>query len=73
MDNSCHKADSGKKYSLYFDLLYKKIEHYHIEAHHIYNMDEKDFTLGVIGCSKRIFSKASYKYRKRRCAIQDGS
>jgi hypothetical protein len=41
MDNSCYKADSGKKYSLYFDLLCKNIEYYHIEARHIYNMNEK--------------------------------
>jgi hypothetical protein len=73
MDNSRHKADSGKKYSLYFDLLRKKIEYYNVEACHIYNMDEKGFMLGVIGRLKRIFSKASYKDGKRRSTIQDGS
>jgi hypothetical protein len=52
MDNSRHKADSGRKYSLYFDLLHEKIEHYHIEARHIYNMDEKGFMLGVISRSR---------------------
>jgi hypothetical protein len=57
-DNSRHKADSGKKYSLNFDLLHDKIEHYQVEACHIYNMDEKGFMLEVIGCSK-IFSVGS--------------
>jgi hypothetical protein len=50
MDNNRHKADSGRKYSLYFDLLRDKIDQYHIEARHIYNMDEKGFMLGAVGC-----------------------
>jgi hypothetical protein len=73
MDNSCHKADSRKNYSLYFNLLFEKIAQYQVEACYIYNMDEKGFMLGVVGRSKRIFSKASYEGRKRRSAIQDGS
>jgi hypothetical protein len=36
-------------------------------------MDEKGFMLGTVGRSKRIFSKASYKDRKRRSTIQDSS
>jgi hypothetical protein len=35
MDNNCHKADSGRKYSLYFDLLREKIEQYNVEARRI--------------------------------------
>ena len=73
IDNSRHKADSGRKYSLYFNLLREKIEQYNIEARHIYNMDEKGFMLGIVGRSKRIFSKASYEDGKRRSTIQDGS
>jgi hypothetical protein len=73
MDNSRYKADSGKKYSLYFDLLRDKIDQYHVEARHIYNMDEKGFMLGVVSRLKRIFSKASYEDQKRRSTIQDGS
>jgi hypothetical protein len=38
MDNSRHKADSGKKYSLYSNLMREKIEQYEVEARHIYNM-----------------------------------
>jgi hypothetical protein len=73
MDNSRHKADSGRKYSLYFDLLHEKIEQYHIEPCHMYNMDEKSFMLRVVGCSKRIFSRTSYVEEKRRSTIQNGS
>jgi hypothetical protein len=71
MDNSRHKADSGRKYSLYFDLLREKIEQYYVEPRHIDNMDEKGFMLGVVGRSKGIFSKASYEDGKS--TIQDGS
>jgi hypothetical protein len=71
MDNSSHKADLERKYSLYYDFLREKIEHYHIEARHVYNTDEKGLMLGVVGCSKRIFSKASYEAGKRRSNIQD--
>jgi hypothetical protein len=73
MDNSRHKADSGSKYSLYFNLLREKIEQYHVKPCHTYNMDEKGFMLGVIGRSKRIFSRTSYEEGKRRSTIQDGS
>lgn len=73
IDNSRHKADSGKKYSLYFDLLREKIDQYHVEARHTYNMDEKGFMIGVIGRSKGILSRAWYERRKRTNTIQDGS
>lgn len=73
VDNSRHKADSGRKYSLYFDILRKKIMQYHVKPRHTYNMDEKGFLLGVVGRSKRIFSKASYEEGKRRITVQDGS
>jgi hypothetical protein len=69
MDNSHHKADPRRKYSLYFDLLRKKIEQYCIEPRHIYNMDEKGFMLGVVSRSKRIFSRILYKEEKRRSTI----
>jgi hypothetical protein len=73
IDNKRHKADSGSKYSLYFDLLREKFEQYRVEARYIYNMDEKGFMLGVVSRSKRIFSKASYENGKWRSTIQDGS
>jgi hypothetical protein len=69
MDNSRHKADLGRKYSLYFDLLREKIDQYYVEAHHTYDMDEKGFILGVVGRLKKIFSKALQEDGKRRSAI----
>jgi hypothetical protein len=39
----------------------------------MYNMDEKGFMLGVVGRSKRIFSRTSYEEGKRRSTIQNGS
>ncbi|KAL6153674.1 hypothetical protein ACJBU6_06979 [Exserohilum turcicum] len=73
LDNCRHKADSRSKYNLYFSLLRDKINQYHVEARHIYNMDEKGFMLGTVSRSRRIFSKASYEGIRRRSTIQDGS
>ena len=73
LDNCRHKADSRSKYNLYFSLLRDKINQYHVEARHIYNMDEKGFMLGIVSRSRRIFSKASYEGIRRRTTIQDGS
>jgi hypothetical protein len=39
----------------------------------MYNMDEKGFMLGVVGRSKRIFSRILYKEEKKRSTLQDGS
>jgi hypothetical protein len=57
MDALRHRADSEAKYNLYFDLLHQKIIEYKVEPRHTDNMDEKDFMIGVIGRSKRIFSR----------------
>jgi hypothetical protein len=69
MDNSRHKANLGKKYSLYFNLLRKKIEQYEVEAHHIYNMDEKGFMLRAVGRLKRIFSNVRVQRINHRCKV----
>jgi hypothetical protein len=53
------RADFEAKYDLYFDLLHAKIKEYNVLPENTYNMDEKGFAIGVIGKSKRIFSKAS--------------
>jgi hypothetical protein len=49
-------ANSKRKYELYFDLLHHKINQNNVQPHNIYNMDEKDFMIGITGCSKRVFS-----------------
>ena len=67
------KADSAAKYNLYFKLLHQKIEEYNVSPTHIFNMDEKGFQLGRVGRTKRIFSKALYKQKGVRQALEDGS
>jgi hypothetical protein len=57
MDANRHQANSGAKYSQYFDLLHQKISQYDVEPRHTYNMDEKGFLIGIIGRSKRVFSR----------------
>ncbi|KAF7577039.1 hypothetical protein PtrM4_012790 [Pyrenophora tritici-repentis] len=73
MDRQRHQADSGAKYSLYFDLLHQKIEEYKIKPWDIYNMDEKGFLAGVTGRSKRIFSRRMWEKKEVTTALQDGS
>ena len=73
MDSNRHKADSEDKYRLYFDLLRDKIKEYNIEPRHTYNMDEKGFLTGVIGRSKRVFSRQMWERKEVRAALQDGS
>ena len=73
MDSNRHQADSGSKYSLYFNLLGDKIKEYDIEPRHTYNMDEKGFLIGVIGRSKRVFSRRMWEKKEVRASLQDGS
>jgi hypothetical protein len=73
MDRNRHQADSGAKYRQYFDLLHGKILQYDIEPRHTYNMDEKGFMIGVIGRSKRVFSRRLWEKKAVRAALQDGS
>jgi hypothetical protein len=73
MDASRKKADSAFKYSLYFELLARKIEQYKLEPEYMYNMDEKGFLIGVLVKAKRIFSKLRYEQGGLRQQIQDGN
>ncbi|KAF7565281.1 hypothetical protein PtrM4_047150 [Pyrenophora tritici-repentis] len=73
MDRNRHKADSGAKYSLYFELLHSKMKEYNVEPSHIFNMDEKGFMIGVTGRSKRVFDKRIYDRKGVTAAVQDGS
>ncbi|KAF7571799.1 Membrane-bound metallopeptidase [Pyrenophora tritici-repentis] len=73
MDRVRHLADSESKYRLYFELLHRKITEYHLEARDIYNMDEKGFLIGLIGRSKRIFSRRQWEKKEVRASLQDGS
>ena len=73
MDAVRHRADSEAKYKLYFDLLVDKVSQYDVLPSNTYNMDEKGFLIGVIGRSKRIFSKARWESKEVRASLQDGS
>ena len=73
MDANRHQADSEYKYSLYFDLLREKLAQYKIEPRHTYNTDEKGFLIGIIGRSKRVFSRRIWEKKEVRAALQDGS
>jgi hypothetical protein len=57
MASNRHAAESYDNYSKYFAMSELKISKKNIEAAHTYNIDEKAFMIGVLGKSKRIFSK----------------
>ena len=73
MDRDRCRADLGYKYSLYFELLKRKIEQYKIWPWLIYNMDEKGFLIGILLKMKRIFLKWRYKEIKLKQMLQDGN
>jgi hypothetical protein len=73
MDHNRHRADSERKYKLYFELLRDKLDQYRVEPRHIYNMDEKGFMIGLQSRSKRIFSRASLESGIRGSLIQEGN
>jgi hypothetical protein len=68
-----HRADSQRKYELYFKLLYDKIRYYDVLPSNTYNMDEKGFMIGVIGRTKRVFSRHQWEAKQVTSAVQDGS
>ncbi|KAF2828060.1 hypothetical protein CC86DRAFT_348011 [Ophiobolus disseminans] len=73
MDSLRHKADSGAKYKLYFDLLHAKIKQYNVQPKHIYNMGKKGFMIGILGGSKRVFSCQLWEEKQVTATLQDGS
>lgn len=73
MDAARVRADSVYKYTLYFELLARKIHQYDIQAEDIYNMDEKGFLIGILTKGKRIFSKQRYKRGGLKQRLQDGN
>jgi hypothetical protein len=73
MDKERKRADSAFKYTLYFEMLNKKLEQYGIEPRHMYNMDEKGFLIGVLSKIKRIFSRRRYEEGGMRQVIQNGN
>ena len=64
MDSTRHKADSYFKYKFYFELVHGKMDEHKIQPHNSYNMDEKGFMIGVIGNSKRVFTRAQWERKQ---------
>jgi hypothetical protein len=73
IDRERHQADSGVKYTMYFDLLHQKLQEYDIEPENTYNMDEKGFLIGITTRSKRVFSKQLWEAKQVTAALQDGN
>jgi hypothetical protein len=73
IDKQRKEADSVFNYSLYFELLEKKIKQYNIELCHTYNMDKRGFLIGIIIKMKRIFSQSLYKEGVIEQLSQDGN
>jgi len=73
LDRDRHKADSGERYKLYFDMLHSKMREYNVDARNTYNMDEKGFFVGITKRSKRVFTKAIWASKERTAAVQDGN
>jgi hypothetical protein len=73
LDRTRSKADSRLKYKLYFDLIHRKIKEYSVEPCNMYNIDEKGFAVGIIGRSKRVFSRRKWEAKEVTGALQDGS
>jgi hypothetical protein len=73
MDSNRHNAKSGDKYKLYFELLQQEITQYKLEPEHTYSIDKKGFAIGVLGRTKRVFSRRQYEKKEIRQARQDSS
>jgi hypothetical protein len=49
------------------------MQEYEVEAGNVYSMNEKDFMLGTIERSKKVFSRQSWEAKSARQAVQDSS
>jgi hypothetical protein len=66
IDRSPHQAESITKYRLHFDLLHSEMKEYNISLRYTYNMDEKGFLIGVMGRTKRVFTRRQWDKKKVR-------
>jgi hypothetical protein len=53
LNKSRKEADYVRQYRAYYDLLAQKIKQYNIKPHDIYNMNEKDFLIGMLQKTRR--------------------
>ena len=61
LDIKRHYAESESSFQQYFAILKHKMQHYDIQPHNCYNMDEKGFLIGHLQKVMRIFPKALMK------------
>jgi hypothetical protein len=73
IDTARKKADSALYYSLYFELVGRKITEYDIQPENIYNMDEKGFLIGFLKKARRIFTKKAFDAGRVKHVSQDGN
>ncbi|KAF4287008.1 hypothetical protein CNMCM8689_001357 [Aspergillus fumigatus] len=73
IDAARKQADSAYKYTLYFELLSRKLQEYELRPEDIYNMDEKGFMIGMLVKGLRIFSKSKYQNSGLKQRLQDGN
>jgi hypothetical protein len=73
IDAARQRADSAYKYTLYFELLSRKLQEYELRPEDIYNMDEKGFLIGMLAKGLRTFSKDKYTNRGLKQRLQDGN
>jgi hypothetical protein len=73
MEKSHHDAALYDSFCSYFDLLHSIIKQHSIEPENTYNMDEKEFMIGVMSKSVRIFDKRLFGRRKYKLASHDGN
>ncbi|KAF2184556.1 hypothetical protein K469DRAFT_780953 [Zopfia rhizophila CBS 207.26] len=73
IDKGRKAADSAFKYTLYFELMQRKIQEYEVEAEDMYNMDEKGVLLGILQEGKRYFSWRKYEEDGLKQRLQDGN
>jgi hypothetical protein len=73
IDGARKKAESVYYYSLYFELLGRKIKEYDIQPRNMYNMDEKGFLIGLLAKVRRVFSRIAYEAGRIKHVIQDGN
>lgn len=61
IDSQYKWGNSAYKYSLYFELIVKKLKEYDVQPEDIYNIDEKGFLIRVLLKDKRFFSYSKFK------------
>jgi Tc5 transposase DNA-binding domain len=73
IDGARKKAESVYHYSLYYELLARKMKEYDIQAQNMYNMDEKGFLIGQLSKVRRVFTRNAYEAGRVEHVMQDGN